>query len=429
MLSTRFLLAATLALAAGMPFTGNAQEPSPTPAQPLPFGAAQPSGPMEPAGPPMNPMAGGMGGGSEYMVYDDPVNRFNVWGSADFLMWWTQGSHVPALVNTADPGTPRNSLGVPIAAVNGQPTTHTLYGNGQVGQNMQTGGRVTFGKWIDPEQTAGVGLRYYALAGGGSTGSFTSVAGAPIIGLPFFNEGIGFEDALLVGYPNVSEGTVTVEQKLDFTAAEAFGRLMMEQSGSGRVDLIAGYHFARLDDRIQMNSLINGLGGLAGTTFDIQDRFKTTNEFHGGQIGLLGERHSGRVSLNGLAKVSFGSNHQTVDISGRQIITAGVSPPTNVNGGLYAQGTNIGSYNRDRFTAIPEINANLVFHCTRRFDFTMGYTGILLTNVLVAGDQIDHNVNLSQQSGPLVGPARPAFQFNDRSYWIQGMNFGVNFTF
>lgn len=423
MRSTRFLLAATLALVTGMPLMGFAQEPGPTPAQPMPMGAP---GPMDPSAA-VEPMAPSSPA-SQYFEYEDPIDRFNVWGGVEFLMWWTQGSHMPGLVNTADPGTPRNSMGVPIAAVDGQPTTQRLYGNGQIGQDMQTGGRVTFGKWFDQDQTAGAGLRYYALSGGGKGGTFTSVAGDPIIGLPFFNESIGYEDALLVGYPNVSEGTVAVQQQTDFTGAEAFGRLMMENTGRNRIDLIAGYQFVRFDDRLQMNSNITGLGLLSGTTFDIQDRFKATNEFHGGQLGILTERHSGRVSLTGLFKVSLGNNHQTVDISGRNIVTNG-GGPTTYTGGLYTQGTNIGTYTRDRFMAIPEFNMNLVFHCSRRMDFTVGYTGLVMTNVLVSGDQIDHNVNLSQQTGPLVGPARPAFQFNDRSYWIQGINLGLSFNF
>lgn len=427
MLSKRFLLAATLALAAGMPLFGSAQEP--TPAQPLPFGAPPPGGPMDPSQPPPMPAQGGYGDGGNY--YDDySGGGLGVWGGVEFLMWWPQGSHVPALINTADPGTPRNSMGVPIAAVNGQPTTDTLFGNSQLGQTMQTGGRVTFGKWFDADETAGIGMRYYQLVGGGSSATYTSVAGAPILGIPFFNEQIGFEDALLVGFPGLSQGTVKAEQQLDFTGAEAFGRLMLINNGSRRLDLIAGYHFVRMDDRLQINSNIEGIGGFNnGVLFDVQDRFKATNEFHGGTLGFQGERRNGRVTLNGLAKVSMGNNHQVVNISGFQNVSIPMNPPNNLVGGLFTQGTNIGNYSRDRLTWIPEVNANLVFDVTNRLSFSIGYTGILLTNVVVAGDQLDRNVNLSQQTGPLVGPARPAFQFADRSYWIQGMNLGLNFNF
>jgi hypothetical protein len=49
--------------------------------------------------------------------------------------------------------------------------------------------------------------------------------------------------------------------------------------------------------------------------------------------------------------------------------------------------------------------------------------------VVLSGDQIDNQLNLSQQTGPLVGPARPQFEFVDQNYWLQGLNFGASWEF
>jgi hypothetical protein len=38
-------------------------------------------------------------------------------------------------------------------------------------------------------------------------------------------------------------------------------------------------------------------------------------------------------------------------------------------------------------------------------------------------------VNTTQLGGPLLGEARPAFEFDDEYYWLQGINFGVNWDF
>ena len=34
-----------------------------------------------------------------------------------------------------------------------------------------------------------------------------------------------------------------------------------------------------------------------------------------------------------------------------------------------------------------------------------------------------------ERGGNLAGPARPRFQFNDRDYWLQGINYGMNWDF
>jgi hypothetical protein len=56
----------------------------------------------------------------------------------------------------------------------------------------------------------------------------------------------------------------------------------------------------------------------------------------------------------------------------------------------------------------------------------MGYNIVWLTHVALASEQIDRSVNLSQA---FVGPNRPAFVFQDREYWLQGINWGMNWDF
>ena len=61
-------------------------------------------------------------------------------------MWWGKGTTLPPLVTTSPQGTP-----FPQAGVLGQPDTSVLFGNQLGGNGMQTGGRVTFGMWLDPQ--------------------------------------------------------------------------------------------------------------------------------------------------------------------------------------------------------------------------------------------------------------------------------------
>jgi hypothetical protein len=54
---------------------------------------------------------------------------------------------------------------------------------------------------------------------------------------------------------------------------------------------------------------------------------------------------------------------------------------------------------------------------------------LYLNNVLQAASSIDQHVNPSQIDGPLVGPAQPAFNFSSNSYWLNGINFGLECNF
>jgi hypothetical protein len=176
---------------------------------------------------------------------------------------------------------------------------------------------------------------------------------------------------------------------------------------------------------------VTELGGILpqGTTFDLSDQFAAENEFHGGTIGLKSRMARGRWSLDTLFKAAFGSARQHVSIAGTGeiVIPPGVEVP--LNGGFLALPTNIGEYERSRFVIIPEITANLRYHLSQNASVHIGYNLIWISEVVSSGDQIDTTLNLSQQSGPLVGPANPAFTFRDQNYWLQGLNFGVSWEF
>jgi hypothetical protein len=96
-----------------------------------------------------------------------------------------------------------------------------------------------------------------------------------------------------------------------------------------------------------------------------------------------------------------------------------------------AQSTNIGSYSRDVFAVVPEIDLNVGYQVTPHARLEAGYSFIYWSNVVRAGDQIDTSVNASYipPGQTVVGdPTRPRFAFEQTSFWAQGVNFGLKLT-
>ena len=59
-----------------------------------------------------------------------------------------------------------------------------------------------------------------------------------------------------------------------------------------------------------------------------------------------------------------------------------------------------------------------------------------MSNVVRPGNQINRDINWTQTTAytedpnaKLVGPAQPQFQYNDSSFWAQGINVGLAVRF
>ena len=348
--------------------------------------------------------------------------KYDVWGSVELLMWWGKGTPLPPLVTTSLPGTAQADAGVL-----GEPTTSVLFGNELAASKMQGGGRVTAGIWLDPNHNVAAGGRFFGT--GGDTTRFTeSSTGDPILARPFFNAQLGIPDALIIAYPGFNRGSVEAHVTTNnIIGAEAFAEIMMSRDSRRRIDLVGGYQFFRMDDWLEINStsLITQAGNpLAGLRLDVSDRFSTRNQFHGVEFGLRGRMARGQWSLNVLGQVAIGNMNQQVTINGTTATTF-LGNTAISSGGLLAQDSNIGTFERNRFAYIPQLIANLHYHVNPNLSFHIGYNLMWISDVALSAEQIDTNVNLGQP----VGPAVPAFAFQDDDYWLQGLNWGLNWDF
>ena len=355
------------------------------------------------------------------------------WVQADYLVWWSKGNALPPLISTSPNETPRE-----LAGVLAYPPSEVLYGNERVNNDARSGGRISLGLWLDECQGVGLGGTFFSLGDGTSNFSQSSL-GQPILARPFLNAETGFYDAQIVAFSNsqtgdLAAGWVSASTKNEVLGADIYLRAEWQSYCNGRIDLIGGYRFSRIDeDLIVRDQIIStATGGLIplGTTIDGLDYFKMRNEFHGGDIGWIVERHHGRWSLQWLTKVGLGTMRQQATIQGESVVTVPGATPFVRDGSLLAMPSNNGAYERDRFAVVPEVRLNLSYQINPCWKATLGYTFIYWNDVLRTGRQVDHVVNLSQLSGPPpLGPERPAFDFQSGDFWVQGLNVGLEYAF
>jgi hypothetical protein len=340
----------------------------------------------------------------------------------EYLLWFSRGRNVPPLVTTSLAGTPQSDAGVL-----GLATTSVLYGNDPIGTDIRNGGRITVSHLFRDEITWG-DVRFWGVEDSSET-FFITGNQVPILAIPFYNTVVDAEDALLLEYPGVTGGGSTrVLSKNDLIGGDAWLRRNWWSDCCGKLDILAGYQFTRLDDSITMLSSTTQLTGAgAGTQFDILDAFRTQNEFHGASVGFLAEARRGVLTLEVLGKIALGNMRQQVTIDGSTVATNGGGSTVSA-GGLFAEPTNMGTYERNRIAFSPELNVNLIYNINPNWRLIGGYSFIYWSNVVLAGNQIDRVINASQiGGGPLVGPARPAFSFARTDFWVQGLNFGAEY--
>ncbi len=393
-----------------------------------------------------------------------PAGRF--WARADYLLWWSRGAGVPPLVTTGSPNDP-----VPGAL--GQPNTEILFGGRTYNGDARHQYRFQFGYWLGDCRRWAIQADWLDL--GQSNANFSaSSEGSPILTRPFYDVLRQLEAVEIIAYPGVAEGQVDARVSNSFHSAGANLRRNLRccfsECGScetscetktsctdalscWRLDLIGGYRHYSLEDGVTLReqiTLLEGQGGhVAGTRFDVRDSFRSRNEFHGGEIGLIAQRFRGRWSFEFLAKLAMGNNRQVVTIDGQTIIHVpgqmqlahgggprGFAPANSVvpantqvthRGGLLAlENTNIGVYERNDFALIPQFGFEVGYQLTQCSRVYMGYDLLLWWNVKRAGNHIDPRVNTSFMPPQIApgGEPLPEFAWRSTDFWAQGLNLG-----
>ena len=353
--------------------------------------------------------------------------RDRLWFRTEFLYWWPEGMDLPALVTTSPPTTPQSQAGVL-----GEPDTTVLFGAGEINGSSAAGLRLKSGFWLSNEGAYGLEGEYFGLRD--QTDGFNAGSdGTTILARPFFDITNGQETALLISYPNQFSGAISIGSQTRLRSFLLNGRAALSpvvavtsEAQPDRVDMILGYRYLELSDELTFAQNINSGADTAVTS----ESFQTENKFNGLQFGVVYQANFRRAWLESLIRVAVGNNRQTVNMLGNTTVTqAGV--PSNLTGGLLAQSTNIGNYQRKQFTMIPELGLTLGIRATSCLYGTIGYSVLYYPSVVRAGDQIDTDVNptLLDPNVPFAGATRPQFRFVESDYWAHGLHLGAEFRF
>jgi len=377
----------------------------------------------------LEPEAGGLGPSWDGCESCCPAPRcpaWCFWGSFEFMLWWQTGRETPPLVTT---GSAQTSPG--LVGSLGQADTEVLYGGDDLGYDARPGGRLTVGAWIDSCRIVGVGCRLYSLGKSEANYEISSDT-VSILARPFSNLTRGREDADVVAYPGSTTGGITIQNRSEVGGGDVFFRRLFIQDACHRVDLLAGYQFARIDQDLVIGSTRTSVatGGSIplGTVVENADLFETNNTYNAGQIGLMAEFDRGPVIWTVIAKVGLGRMSQQARISGSTTRTVPGQTPVVSDQGLLALDSNIGEYEQSVFSVSPEVALQLTYRVTERLGLTAGYSFIHWSHVCQPGDQIDVVLNTTQITGTLVGESRPTFPNLDSNFALHGLNFGVSWT-
>jgi hypothetical protein len=351
-----------------------------------------------------------------------------------------KGNNVPALVTESPNGTQR-----PNAGVLGRDTTEIVFGDTGIDANSRLGLRLTVGYWLDDCQINGLEATWFSLGDGANTGNFYDAAAGDtsvIVARPFFNAALNAQDAQLVAFPDIVDGSVQSQTNSEMHSLAVLLRHNLGRNCGRRVDLVGGYRFVRFRESLTIREQLTSQGYdliPQGTTFDVLDSFDTENDFHGGEIGLNTVWTRGCWDFDVLTKLALGNMHHEARIDGQTIVDTHISPdvPVVSSGGLLALPTNIGTSSWDEFAMVPELNLNLRYHFSECLSLAMGYSLLWVTDVARTGDQIDFVVNPNQLPPvPIAAggaaannPARPAPMLGTTDMWAQGLNLGVVWAF
>jgi hypothetical protein len=277
-------------------------------------------------------------------------------------------------------------------------------------------------------------------------------AGQPFLGRPFVNAVSGRPNSAGVAFPSDTAnlfgglaGKVNVIENTRLWGGDGNLASRLVNTDNLRLTALAGFRYLDLDESLRVldsstaigRSLVGAfLGGdlPLGATVNREDRFRTRNQFYGGQVGGRLQYFLGDLEASLFTSVALGDTRQRLAIGGSSTLTGPGVAPVGAVGGLLALPSNIGVHHHDAFSVVPEVGLNLGWRVTPWLVARAGYTFLYWSGVSRPGNDIDFaltrtTIPFSQFFTPGATGTRPAAQFNQTDFWAQGLNFGLELNY
>ncbi len=365
-----------------------------------------------------------------------------VWVRGEFLAWWVKSAGVPALLTTSS--TPLPAIDNNVGAL-GRNDTVVLLGGKQLDEQFRPGARFSVGGSFDECGMRGFDASVFFTSRRDDT--FTANdAQFPQLFRPFraANAGIpgignqpGEYREIVYSLPAGVGGRFVADTTSFFWGADVNFRRNLYRGCTSQLDAFVGFRYLHLDEElhvredIRVNTFNPLVGVPVGSTISISDRFRTTNDFYGGQFGADYEYKRDKWSVGVRSSVALGGTRERLSVAGSQVVTVAGAAPQAFNGGLLALNSNIGNRQDNRFAVVPETTLRVGYQFSERIKLTAGYDFLYWSNVIRPGDQIDRVLDVNRipnfRAATPINDVRPAPLFNTTDFWAQGINFGAEY--
>jgi hypothetical protein len=344
---------------------------------------------------------------------------------ADYLLWSLPRQALSRFVSSG-------SIFDPIPGAIGQPGTRLLLNNRFGDDTPHSGLRlyVSLDEGSNPycsvDASAFVLQRresQQTFAGNGSINS-------PVLARPFFNVNAGLEDADPISVPGVQSGALVVDTKRVMYGGETNFRWHYWESNGSRILFSIGPRFLFLEESLETFETVSDLPGLGvpGNQSLFRERYDTNNDFYGGQIGVEWQWRLGPLYVTATSKLALGEMLQKLTTQAATQVFEGATGAVFISPdrALYLAPNNVGTFRRNHFTVMPEVNARLGYDFTNNLGISAGFTYLYISDVIRPANEVDRNVNMQPVGGlGIIPPARTPPSFRTTSFSATGLDASI----
>src|SRR5262249_2327127 len=250
--------------------------------------------------------------------------------------------------------------------------------------------------------------------------------GSAQLNFPFINSNTGLADSSPISNPGFWAGNSELSVQSFLQGDDASLLRNVSNVNCVGCDVVGRCRWLTLQERLTSMTDSPALPHDGSDVFHTFDRFRTNNNFYGGQIGARISYDNTRLFMNAVGKLALGATVENVDVSGGTFSNVN-GPFVSAPGGYLTQASNIGNRSRRQFAVVPEVNLNFGIRMTPWASFIVGYSFLYVSSVSRPGDQIDPVIN--PNTSPAIGgnfsgmpssPPHPAMNIRDTDFWAQG---------